>query len=184
MKKKLLLLLLLLFPLSANAEEGQVLVNCPEEVKANEEFVCEITGYSPYEVNGIDYRFELPNGIEKVNFEVDPIWEGYEEDNILLIYTDTNKIGNFNIGKITLKSVSDLDEISLSTTKLQFSDETFETHDIVVEDVNNVENNTENEEVKNNNFILYVIIVLVIIIAIAIMIVIIKMVVKKNRIGG
>lgn len=159
---RIVIISLILFPLSAYAEEASVYLKCPETIIKGEEFTCEVRAKSPYEVSGIDYRFRLKDNLEKVDFIVDPIWVGNEEDDIVLVYTDKNKINDFPIGKIVLKAEEDLNKVEVFTTKLLFSDASFNEHILVDEVVNKMESKKENEVDEQHNYFDYVIILVII----------------------
>lgn len=159
---RIVIISLILFPLSAYAEEASVYLKCPEVIIKDQEFTCEVRAKSPYEVSGIDYRFRLKDNLEKVDFIVDPIWVGNEEDDIVLVYTDKNKINDFPIGKIVLKAKEDLTKVEVFTTKLLFSDASFNEHILVSEVVNKVESKQENEVDEQHNYFDYVIILVII----------------------
>lgn len=158
---KLLILMLLLFPLTTYAEQNNIMVYCPSNVQKDEQFICEIIGYSDFEVSAIEYQFKVDEKYEKIDFIVDSTWEGSELNNIVLLYTDENKIGKFNIGKIVLKSKEDKKNPQVETIKLTFGDKKFN-EIVIVDNVNNMESKKEKKPTEKNNYFKYVIILMII----------------------
>lgn len=176
----LLVIAFFCFPLSLFADTGYVMVECPKDVKKGEEIECKISAYSIYEISAIEYGFILPDGVTKVKTTVDDIWEGTEEDDLFLLYTDENKVGTFDVGTIFLRTSTDMDKIVVGTNRLIFTDSSFQER-IIVDDtnVNQTENDKEIKNHKKNNFIKYGIILLII--GVFIVIVIIKIRRSGNR---
>ena len=160
MKKFIYLLLIILLPLAVNAEG--VNVKCPDKINANEDFECIITGDAPYKVSAIEYEFSLPDYIKKVSFEVDPIWQGDEEDNLVLLYTDENKESPFNLGVLTLNSSKDTDKVDIKTEYLLFGDDDYGEHRLVEEkEESKKQEKEENKDNKKDSNYIYIIIVVV-----------------------
>lgn len=162
---KYLLLLIALFPLSTLALEEEVIINCPDNIIKEKEFKCEVIGNAPYKVSAIEYEFKLPSYLEKKKFEVDPSWEGGEEDNLIILYTDENKGSPFKIGVITLVSSKDIDYVDISTEYLLYGDDDYNSYVIKergnVKDVESVEEKVDKNKNKNS---IYVIIIMIIVV--------------------
>ena len=55
--KKLIMIIglcFILFPISVHAASEGLSMDCPKNIRANEEFVCTIQGFSNYEVTAIE----------------------------------------------------------------------------------------------------------------------------------
>lgn len=170
MNYKILLLsiLLIVLPSIVYAEE-----NIKVECNNGEEYIeCEVSAFSDYEVSALEYGFSLSSGINKIRFDVDESWQGNETDNLVLVYTDINKIGEFKIGTLYLENNSDINDEDIVLEKLIFYDSDFEEH--IISSVKNEENNVEKD--KNNN----IIIICYVIISIGIIILIIYRIIKKG----
>lgn len=143
-----------LFPNTLKAEEN-LDIKCQ---KNNEYTECQISGKSNYEVSAIEYRFSLSNDIEKIEFTVDESWQGDEEDNLVLLYTDNNKKGDLKIGTIYLKSDNNISSKDIITESLIYYDADFQSH--VINSVNN-EANKDNKEKNSNNILMYCVIIII-----------------------
>lgn len=168
MKKYMLFILLfVLFPLCVSAEELDLILKCPDRIKKNEEFKCELTCSSNAIVSALEYEFEVPQNVIYHKFEKDSIWEGDEEDNLILLYTAENKTGIFPIGEMYFTAKEDISKLSLNTSYLLFCDEEFNDHIIVnrkeenKDDVKEVKNKDKKEVKKRSYIILYVIILMI-----------------------
>ncbi len=145
MKKLGLFLFFLLFPSSVLAES--VWLECPKDGKKNEEFTCTVKGYSSYEICALEYQFTLPPYLQKLDFQIDPIWQGGEYENKVVLYTEKNKVGDFDIGEITLKSSKKFNENDMKTTWLLFGDKDLQDHVIIDkrdENVNDLKSDKKN----------------------------------------
>ena len=179
---RLLLILFFLFPLSVVASSEEVKIKCPTNIKKGEEIECSITGSSSYYISGLELSYILPEYVEKINTTVDESWEGTEENNLFLLYTDENKITSFNIGSIKLKANKDFESINIKIDYLSYGDSEFQKKIIIdKENVNNVKNKDEFKEVKKNNLIKYVIIILIIGVIVVGIIIYIKIRSDKNE---
>lgn len=160
------LIIFLIIPLIANAEEEQIFIKCPERIEENSEFKCEITGSSSYEISGIDIYLSLADGIAIKEFTADKSWIGEEYNNRIVLYTGENKIGDFPIGELNLKSNSKVKSNIVQIEKIIFIDKDFEEQNI---DAKNVKE-SKSDEIKNtlnsSSKIKYGIIIVVIIILI------------------
>lgn len=160
---KIIIFIFFLFPLSVLASNEGVQINCPTNIKKGEVVDCIITGSTSYYISGLELSYILPEYVEKISTTVDETWEGTEEDNLFLLYTDDNKLNSFSIGSIKLKANEDIKNIDVVIDYLSFGDSEFQKRIIIDEEnVNNVENKEENQEVEKNNYVKYVIIILII----------------------
>ncbi len=173
-----LLIIFLLSPLSTFALE-EIIVNCPDNIKKNENFKCEISGTAPYKVSAIEYEFELPNYIQKIDFKVDEYWQGTEEDNLAILYTDENKESPYRIGIITLKSSKDINHVEIRTKYLLLGDDDYNEHIIKARDVNDMKTEAEKENNKQNLNLKYGIIILIVVVIFMITLILIRKKVKK-----
>ena len=176
MKRFIYLLLIILLPLAVNAEG--VNVKCPDKINDNEDFECIITGEATYKVSAIEYEFSLPDYIKKISFEVDPIWQGDEEDNLVLLYTDENKESPFNLGVLTLNSSKDTDKVDIKTEYLLFGDDDYNDHRLVEkkDDVKDAvkEDKEENNKKKNNSIYVIIVIAIIVIVVLAFIFIFLK----------
>ena len=158
-KKTIFIILLILFPLPIFAD-NRINIECPSEYKKNDVIECNIMVESDYEVSAIDFKYSLSSNIVLEQFDVDDIWQGTNDNNEVMIYTDVNKIGIMNIGVIKLK-INDNNKFHLTTEYLSFFDKKFEENIII--DNNNVNTNkNEGETIKPDNK--YDIIILIIVV--------------------
>lgn len=175
---KIFLCFLFLLPLNTFANELEIIYDCPKQINANEEFSCKIVGNTKLKVSGIEYEFSLPEDISFIRFEKDDIWEGDEENNLIIIYGLQDQTDKFPIGTVYLSSNKVLNNINVKTKYLVFSDDKYEDHIVVDKDnnlnVNEVKINSKKEPDKPNIFIICVIIILIILMIIGITIYIIK----------
>lgn len=134
----------ILFPSSVKASE-KIDIECTDTGGYTK---CQVIGKSNYEISALEYRFSLSDGIKKVKFEVDESWEGTEEDNLVLIYTDKNKNGTFIIGTLILESKKKITSKDIMLETLIFYDADFQQH--VITNVNKEEKSANNEKTCNN----------------------------------
>lgn len=162
MKKIIFLsICLLLFPLGANASEN-VYFNCPKTLKQNEEVTCVVTGNSSFPVSGIEIKFTIPGNIEKVDFIPDKSFQGDEEKNRILLYTDVNKSGVFNIGLLKIKAKDNVNNFKVINNYTLFTDEEFMDH-IIIQNVKDVESKIKKETRPILTYIGYGMILLIIV---------------------
>lgn len=168
-KKTIFIILLILFPLPIFAD-NRVNIECPNEYKKNDVIECIIMAESVYEVSAIDFKYSLSSNIELEEFNVDDIWQGTNENNEAMLYTDVNKIGIMNIGIIKLKILNN-DEFQIKTDYLSFFDKNFE-ENIIVDNinVNNNEKKMETKKYDNKYGIIILIIVVFVLLIISFMI--------------
>lgn len=179
MKKILWILILTLsFPLMTNALEEGIKINCQE---SNQEFKCEVIGYSSYEVSGIDYSFSLADGLTLKKFNVDESWIGEEYNHRIILYTGENKIGEFPIGEFIIEANSLFSEEQIKTEELMFVNNKFEDCYIIQKDVKKSKSKDNKSEIQKSSKVKYVIILLIVISIIAILI---FWAVKKKRKKG
>lgn len=165
---KYIILGIIFLPLNVLALE-EITIKCPEVINKNEDFSCEVIGNAPYLVSALEYEFSLPDYIDKKDFKVDSSWEGDEESNLVLLYTDENKESPFKIGTITLNSSKNIDIVDIETKYLLLGDEEYQEHLIIEKkDVKEVESTNKLDDNKKNNYLIYGIIILIIVVIIAI----------------
>lgn len=175
---KYLILIILLFPIHVWGLE-EIMVNCPDIIKKNENFNCEISGSAPYKVSAIEYEFELPNYIQKIDFKVDEYWQGTEEDNLVILYTDENKKSPFQIGTITLNSSKDINHVDIDTKYLLLGDDDYDEHLIVARDVKEMKTEEKKENNKKKLIFMYGIIILIVVVICMTTLILIRKKVKK-----
>lgn len=180
MKKILFISLLLYFPIMVSALEEGININCPNNIVSNQEFKCELVGYSSYEVSGLDYSFSLPDDVELIEFIVDKSWLGEEYNHRIALYTGDNKSGEFPIGEFVLKTKKDFNQENIKTKELLFVNEKFEDCYIVRNGVKELKSKENKSELKKSNIIKYVIILLIVVILVIIF-VIIKVKIKHKK---
>ncbi len=147
MKRTIVLIFFLLSPSSVLAES--IWLECPKEVNKNEEFTCAVKGYSSYEICALEYQFAIPSSLQKIDFQIDPIWQGGEYENKVVLYTEDNKVGDFEVGTITLKTSKKFNSDDIKTTWLLFGDKDLQDHVIIdhkEQSVNDLEKNDKNHE--------------------------------------
>lgn len=176
---KYLILLIILIPLNVLADENNISIECPSNISKGNKFTCEILGLSTYGVCAVEYEFILPDNISKVSFKVDNIWQGYEEDNLALLYTDEDQIGVFPIGIIELIANEDIDEVNIETKWLLYGDSEIGDHILIDKDngVNETQENSkinENQENINKKYVIIISIIVILIIVVLAYIFIIK----------
>ncbi len=142
---------LFLLPLNIKASELEIKYHCPNQIKANEEFTCEIIGDTTLKVSGLEYQFKLPEYISLVRFEKDKTWEGDEESNLIILYGLEDKTGNFPIGKMFLKATKDITSFDVKTEYLVFSDNNYVDHIVVSKDKSDNVNEVKREDKKKSD---------------------------------
>lgn len=163
----------LLIPSTVMGLEEYLTIDC-NKIDSNTE--CSITGTSNYYVSAIEYKYELPKDITIKGYIKDSSWEGENDENIISLYTDENKIGNFSLGKLILSSKRKITNKDIKSISLKLYDENFEEHIISVKDNENDVNEVKSE---SNNIHKYVIIIIGIVISIAVIVLILKKGAKK-----
>lgn len=162
MKKLYLLLIFFLFPVSVFATNNNITVECPTEIKKDEEITCVVKAKSDIPLVSIELEYKLPEGIKQINQEIDSSWEGKAKENAFYLYTNKGK-SDFNLGTITLKSTKEYKNVELIIEKHVIGDTNYEEHIIIDKtDVNNVETKKEKETEEKNNIFKYVIIIMII----------------------
>lgn len=160
---RVIIITFFLFPLISLADENRVLVECPKAVKTNQEIECLITGYSSFSISGLELEISLPDTVEKISSTVDKGWQGTEENNLFLLYTDEFKKDTFPIGTITIKPKENLESLDIKVVYLSYGDEYFQKKEILsLKDVKQTETKKEKEQRPKNNYFKYVIIILII----------------------
>lgn len=134
----------LLFSKEVKALEN-IIVDCQKE---QEYTICQIKGKSSYEVSAIEYRFSLPDNIKKIEFKIDESWEGDEQDNLVMLYTDENKKETFSIGTIKLNGSKEISSKDIKLENLIFYDADFQEH--IIKNVNKEKNNNNSKKTSNN----------------------------------
>ena len=160
MKKiRILLLIIFLFPFSVLAEE-LITYDCPKDYKLNDTIECDLKVNTNYNLSAID--FEIDSNVEIKGFINNENWQGSMEKKRIMLYTDVNKTGLINIGKIKLKINKD-DDIKFEFKNILYYDENFEEIDISKEkNVNNEKTKEQIEQESKNSKKNYVIIILII----------------------
>lgn len=149
-----IILSILIAPISVSAKE-YLIIDCN---KSGKEYICDIKGNYDEEVTALEYTYSLPKNVTLIDFIKDSSWEGTNENNMISLYTDVNKSGVFNIGKLKLKTSKNFKSNDIKTEKLLFYDSSFQ--EIELEN-NSVKN--EKNKVNNSKSIIYLIIGCVII---------------------
>lgn len=167
---KILLLTLFLLPLNIFAKELDIKYECPNKIKKNEQFTCEVKGITEFKVSGLEYEFKLSDNLKLVNFEKDDVWEGGEENNLIILYGLEDRSNEFSLGKITFMAKENIDEVNIETKYLVFSDENYEDHIVnnrdSSKDVKEVKRKEKKYVNKSNKIIVCVIIIIIAVIVI------------------
>ena len=131
MKKMWSLLLILLVPFNVFALEGNVTVNCDEDTVApGDSITCVMKGnVSGDEVSNVNFRIKTSNAdvLSLVEVKKDggaDYWSGGNDDGHVVLYTDTNKTGNFDIVTFTLKASENIvngSDVKINIYDLSFS---------------------------------------------------------------
>ena len=117
-----------LYYASKNGLSDGIYLSCDEEnIILKNELNCSIFGVSKsYEVSALSGDIKLSNNLELLKIDIDSIWEGDGDDGKIILYTDSNKKGKFNIGKIKASIKENVDDyVSLSIENVEFFDEDF-----------------------------------------------------------
>lgn len=101
-KKAFYILLLMLIPHFVYADELKM--TCPDEIKAQSEFVCTLTGNTNTYVTGISAQISVSNSLKIISVIIDDKWQGDGKDGDIKIFIDPEIKGTFNVGTIKLKS--------------------------------------------------------------------------------
>lgn len=162
---KLLLLILFLLPLNIFANELDIRYECPEKIKSNEQFTCQVKGVTNLKVSGLEYEFKIPNYLTFINFEKNHTWEGGEENNLIILYGLEDKTNEFILGKMTLLSKETINNVDIETNYLVFSDENYEDHIVIdrkqLDDVKEVKIKEKKDVNKSNKIVVCVIIIII-----------------------
>ena len=122
MKKKyiVVLILLLIFPLYVDADS--IALSCPNAVKNNQEFVCNLYGNSSSNINLVNAKLAITGDISYLSFSFDDSWHGDVTDGVINLVSSTDKTGTFKIGVIKLNS-SNLGEGIVLVDSIKFSND-------------------------------------------------------------
>ena len=94
-----LLIILLAFTVTSKvyALEGRITLECDSyNKKVGETISCTLYGNSDSGVSAVETKFEY-NNLSLTNITVPSTWQGDYENKSLLLYTDTNKTGKFEL---------------------------------------------------------------------------------------
>ena len=106
MKKRIIyMFLLLVFPLVVYADS--VSLECPDEVKPNSEFDCEIIGNSDSKITDVDLLVTTSGNITFLSFKAASKWQGDGADGKITLYSESNFTGEFKIGTLKLRASED-----------------------------------------------------------------------------
>ena len=122
MKKKyiVVLILFLIFPLYVDADS--IALSCPNAVKNNQEFVCNLYGNSSSNINLVNAKLAITGDISYLSFSFDDSWHGDVTDGVINLVSSADKTGTFKIGVIKLNS-SNLGEGIVLVDSIKFSND-------------------------------------------------------------
>lgn len=165
MKKKIYLwiLPLLVIPI-VRVYADTVSLNCPKEIEANNEFSCQLSGYTDKGVTSLDIRVITSGDIKYLGFTKDSYWGGDGENGRIALYGADILYNNFNIGIIKFKNTGESNN-NISLSNISFYDGNDEK--VAVDDIslnvgikeiynsggttNNGSNNTSNDNSNKND---------------------------------
>lgn len=128
MKKLLyvsLVSLAFILPSKVFAFTGSLSIECDSLTKkVGENITCTLYGNTDSNVSAIETTLVYDNSVTLKNVTVPSIWQGNYENKSLLLYTDTNKTGKFEILKFNITS-SEAGEKTLTFNNTYFSDASF-----------------------------------------------------------
>ena len=134
MKKKLIVivgLIILLTPFSINALTGSVNLNCETNtLSVNSSTTCTLSGNSNEEISSLSARLTSNGNISISDISTSDIWQGNGLGGSIELYTDNNKIGNFEIVKFTIKTSSQPGTGTINVNSINFYDAMFNEHSI------------------------------------------------------
>lgn len=98
-------IVLFLLPVHVSALTGSTNIKCQKTtLSPNESTTCTITGTSSSEVSAIEMELEVGANLKLTSINTDSSWQGDGEDGIIILYTDKNKTGTFDIGTFTVQA--------------------------------------------------------------------------------
>ncbi len=124
MKKflKILLIAMLILPVNpAFAATGNVSIACPTSTNPTTSITCTISGNGSIGVSSVESTLLISSNLTFVSFANGSGWTGVVEGEQILLYTDTDKTGNFVIGVVTLKTNADTGTASVKVVNTVYS---------------------------------------------------------------
>jgi hypothetical protein len=128
------ILLVSLICLSVNAQE-YVKFECAEN---NNEYICDVKGYTKSTINAIDFKLSLPSYITSSEFTLDTSVVGSTENNWVSVIFNDETSGEYTIGQLRITS-----ETELNTNDIQINDLI-----IIDGEYNEIEIDSTNKSVK------------------------------------
>lgn len=129
--KILIMFIALIIPIKVFALEN-IIIECKNKN-------CDLYVNAEYEISGLEIIYETKEDLLE-DVKISSEWQGGNENNIIALYTDTNKLGKVKVGSFTFKENVKKDVLNI--TSLKIYDEKFEEH--VIKMKNNKINNKTN----------------------------------------
>lgn len=170
----IVLLLAFVLPIKVFALSGTITLECDDFTKkVGETISCTLYGNSDELVSAVESKIVNAEGLNLSSVTVPSIWQGDYENESILLYTDTNKSGKFEVLKFNVTS-SQVGEKNLTFEDTYFTDSSFvrnvilnpnykfkfisdeesqqiddETNADIVPDNNNGSENSSEEDIEN-----------------------------------
>lgn len=114
----------LAFTVPSHAVANYVSLSCPETAATGESTSCKITGHSTSSISGVAIKISADN-LQVTNVSTAPSWYGDANNGQIVITTEENKTGDFDIGTISIQPSSAGLRGTISLSNIIFSNNTF-----------------------------------------------------------
>ena len=99
-----ILLLILCLPIITYADSMSII--CPNKIDMDTEFTCQINGNTENDIVSLSGKIVLSEGLSFVSFKKSDNWLGDGDDGYITLYAEDSVTGQFNIGLLKLKYIS------------------------------------------------------------------------------
>ena len=99
-----ILFLILCLPIITYADSMSII--CPNKIDIGTEFTCQINGHTKNDIISLSGKIILPEGLSFVSFKKSDNWLGDGDDGYITLYSEDSVTGQFNIGMLKLKQIS------------------------------------------------------------------------------
>ncbi len=140
--KKISIILLLMFVLPIRVFADSIILNCPDTIDKNADFICELSGKTDANVSSLSATVVLSEGLSFTSFIPKNVWQGDGANGDIELYTDVIQKGTFSIGNIKIKSTATA-SATVSINDVSFFDDN--------DKERKVANVSKNISIKNSN---------------------------------
>ena len=120
----LLLLSTILFGCPASATANYVAISCPETAPVGTPTTCSVTGHSTSSISSISLNISA-NNLQVLKISPDSTWKSSVNNGQIIVNTDVNRTGDFNIATIDIQPSSVGVKGLINLSNITFSNDNF-----------------------------------------------------------